>query len=515
MPHLVRHDQPLPLHDVAATRQVEAWAAARLPTHTLMQRAGLALAQLASALAPHARSIWIACGPGTNGGDGLEAAMHLQRWGRAPIVTWLGDADRAPPDARAACERARAAGVRFADAPPDVADWSGQDLCIDALLGIGAARAPTGAMAEALQRMANTRALCLAVDVPSGLNADTGQWLAPLSPVSIAACADRSSAAGQFHLNSQRHTLSLLTLKPGLFTGQGRDACGTVWFDGLGADPAAAPLAAPSAWLSGAPAPSERAHASHKGSYGDVAVIGGEVDTQRGTAMAGAALLAARAALHGGAGRVYVGLLGDDGPWRDDAQPELMFRRPGALELAQLTVVCGCGGGKAVAATLPGVLQAAPRLVLDADALNAIAASRSLAAALTQRAARGHATVLTPHPLEAARLHGRDTAAVQADRLAAAQALAERFQCVAALKGSGTVIAAPGRVPHINPTGNARLATAGTGDVLAGLVGARLASGLAPHRAACDAVYAHGALADAWEPGRALTASALAHALRP
>ena len=115
MPYLLRFDTPHPLHGVAATRRMEECAAAQLPPNTMMQRAGLAVARLATALAPHARTIWIACGPGNNGGDGLEAAMHLQRWGRMPYVTWLGEADRAPADARAALARALDAGVRLRD----------------------------------------------------------------------------------------------------------------------------------------------------------------------------------------------------------------------------------------------------------------------------------------------------------------------------------------------------------------------------------------------------------------
>ena len=271
----------------------------------------------------------------------------------------------------------------------------------------------------------------------------------------------------------------------------------------------------PTAWLNAPPPAAPRPHASHKGSFGDVAVIGGETDATRGTAMAGAALLAASAALHGGAGRVYVGLLGDGALALDVSQPELMFRRPDALPLTAMTVVCGCGGGEAVRGVLPAVLAQAPRLVLDADALNAIAQDPALQAALTGRAARGQATVLTPHPLEAARLLATDARQVQADRLAAAAALAARFQCVAVLKGSSSVIAAPGEVPRINPTGNARLATPGSGDVLAGLVGALLAGGQAAFSAACAAVQRHGAVADAWPEGRSLTASALAARLAP
>jgi hydroxyethylthiazole kinase-like uncharacterized protein yjeF len=461
--------------------------------------------------------VWIACGPGNNGGDGLEAAMHLQQWGLNPVVTWLGNPAQAPADARASWQRAVDDGVRFADAPPT--GLSEQDLCIDALLGIGATRAPAGRLAELLDALHQQPAPLLCIDLPTGLDADTGVLHAAhdeKTPKTIADRACSTSARGQNHAKRpapHRHTLSLLTLKPGLFTAQGRDACGTVWFDDLGVTADDTP---PTAWLSGPPAHQPRPHASHKGSHGDVAVIGGETDRSRGTAMAGAALLAARAALHGGAGRVYVGLLGEPSLWCDPVQPELMFRDPAALPLTALTVVCGCGGGSSVAATLPAVLHAAPRLVLDADALNAIAADPTdLQPRLRARAARGHATVLTPHPLEAARLLSGSAADVQANRLRAAQELAERFQCVVVLKGSGTVIAAPGALPHINPTGNARLATAGTGDALAGLLGAKLAAGAPTFDAACAAVYQHGAVADEWKESGALTAWALAQRITP
>jgi hydroxyethylthiazole kinase-like uncharacterized protein yjeF len=194
----------------------------------------------------------------------------------------------------------------------------------------------------------------------------------------------------------------------------------------------------------------------------------------------------------------------------DPIQPELMFRHLEALPLREQTVVCGCGGGDAVRHVLPQVLSQAPRLVLDADALNAIAVDSSLQILLIARSKRGLSTVLTPHPLEAARLSGISTAQVQADRLAAVQMLADRFGCVVILKGAGSVIAAPGVIPRINASGNAKLATAGTGDVLAGMVGAMLATGDNAFSAACIATYRHGQAADVWPADQTLTASALA-----
>lgn len=502
--HRIRPDQRHPLHDTAATRRLEHTAAARLPPHTLMQRAGLCVARLARALAPHARTFWIACGPGNNGGDGLEAAMHLRQQGLPVVVTWLGAPENAPSDALRSWQRARDAGVQFLRDAPQLGP---QDLCIDALLGIGLAPgdtrpAPQGPLLALLEQLRNGPAPLLSIDLPSGLQGDTGQYAPGFAPVTLSGPSAAQPAP--------RHTLSLLTLKPGLFTGSGRDAAGTVWLDTLGCDTASEP---PSAWLAGAPLPTRRLHASHKGSYGDVAVVGGEGLQARGMGMTGAALLAASAALHGGAGRVLVALLDAQALELDVQQPELMFRRFDALHLPQLAVVCGCGGGEAVRAILPPVLALAPRLVVDADALNAIATEPGLQTALAARANQGLVTVLTPHPLEAARLLETTTSAVQAHRLSAAQALAARFQCVVVLKGSGSVIAAPGQTPVINPTGNARLACAGTGDVLAGLIGARLATGIDAGRAATEAVFLHGKAAEHWPTQQALVASALARSL--
>ena len=483
----IEFDMPHALHSIEATRQVEDAAQVALPPHALMQRAGLAVAQLMLAVAPHSRRPWIACGPGNNGGDGMEAAMHLQRWGKNPVVTWLGSPDKGPADAMASRERARSAGVQFATAPPD--DF---DAGIDALLGIGATRAPEGQMAQWIHLLNTSKATVLAVDIPSGLHANTG--------AAAASCV------------RAQHCMSLLTLKPGLFTRDGRDAAGVVWLDDLQVDPLTLfrdESFMPTAWLAGAPAhPVARAHASHKGSYGDVAVIGGA------PGMTGAAMLAASAALAAGAGRVYVGMLGGSSLSAYSNQPELMFRPVSELDFKALTVVCGCGGGDVIGGLLPRLLSTSNRLVIDADALNAIATDSQLQTLLQARTHRFAETVLTPHPLEAARLLGCSTLQVQDDRLAATQLLMRRFNCSVVLKGSGTVIAAPGRTAVINPTGNARLATAGTGDVLAGLIGARLASGLPALQSACEAVYHHGQQADRWPVGQSLTASALAHSLR-
>lgn len=428
------------------------------------------------AIAPHAKVIWMPCGPGNNGGDGYEAAAHLKCWGKSPVVTCVDASRHAPTDAIAAKQKAMNAGVEFAEVAPQH-----YDLCIDALFGIGRIRPWPPLCIEWIQRMNTGPAPVLAVDLPSGLDADTG-------------------ATTELHVKAN-YTLSLLTLKPGLFTADGREASGDIWFNNLGVDPhphACARLTSQPPYLT-------RGHNTHKGSYGDVCVVGGM------SGMTGAALLAARSALRGGAGRVYVSMLDTATLRLDPPQPELMFRGLSEMNLASMTVVAGCGGGNAIHACMPQLLEQSARLVLDADALNAIAKDTVLQHAL--RARRAHTTVMTPHPLEAARLMDITSAQVQADRIGIAQALADRFACIVVLKGSGTVIAAPGVLPNINPTGNARLATAGTGDVLAGLIGARMASTADAFICACDSVFQHGRVADEWRVKATLTAQGLLQAL--
>ncbi|MBX3621941.1 MAG: NAD(P)H-hydrate dehydratase [Rhizobacter sp.] len=473
MDRILPASQDWPLHDVAKSREIELASLSGLAPHTLMRRAGESVAAVARALAPHASTVWLACGPGNNGGDGLEAAIHLQAAGLSVHATLIGDPARLPADAAAALARAQAAEVTIA--PMSAPLPSGPDLAIDALLGLGGTRAPSGDIAQAVEHLNALSCPVLAVDLPSGLDANTGQ---PHGDVCVVA----------------DHTLSLLTLKPGLFTGAGRDHAGVVWLDTLGVE---LPRQSPAAWLSGVPRlASRRQHAQHKGSFGDVAVVGGA------TGMAGAALLAARAAHAAGAGRVYVEALDGHALALDVLRPELMFRErwsraasPAAL--AGATVVAGCGGGEAVKGALPRLLSGAGRLVLDADALNAIAADTTLARLLTARGRGDRETVLTPHPLEAARLLHTSATDIQADRLGAARRLARQYACVVVLKGSGSVVASPDGCTFINSTGNAALATAGTGDVLAGWIGGCWSASAAPAlEAARHAVWRHGRAAD-------------------
>jgi ADP-dependent NAD(P)H-hydrate dehydratase / NAD(P)H-hydrate epimerase len=471
---------PWPLHGASASRAAEQAALALHPPFSLMARAGLAVARLAWALAPHARCLQVWAGPGNNGGDALVAARHLHAAGRQVQVRLVADAARLPPDAARALQEAQQAGVQIVAGSGAPAN-DGADMHIDGLLGLGARRAPEGPLAQAIVQLNDTGPPVLAIDLPSGLHPDTGM---PLGSMAVRAT----------------DTLALLTLKPGCHTAMGRVHAGQVWLDALDVD--AGP---PSAWLSGPPALQPRALAGHKGKHGDVAVVGGA------PGMLGAAWLAARAALAAGAGRVYCAPLDADAALLDSTHPELMGRRQWWLSpprvLAAGTVAAGCGGGEQVRAALPPLLHHAARLVLDADGLNAVAADTMLQALLRARASRGLQTLLTPHPLEAARLLQKQAADVQGDRIAAATTLAQDFGCTVLLKGSGTVITAPGFTPHINPTGNAALGTAGTGDVLAGWAAGLWAQAPQAEAAAiaCMAAWQHGRAADLW-PAAALGA---------
>lgn len=462
-----------PLHGQSGSRAIEAQALRQSGDFVLMRRAGTDAARLWRARWPHARSVWVACGPGNNGGDGLVMASCLHRNGVRVSVTHLPGSGPMPSDARRALDEAIAAGVPFGP-PPSAHQVEG---AVDALLGLGQDRPASGALAGLVMALHQCQVPILSLDVPTGLDADSGV------------------ALGDAVVRAQL-TLSMLTLKPGLFTGVGRDLAGEIWWSTLGADLSSAH---PDAYLLGAAqadALPGRAHAGHKGAFGDVWVLGGAAGMQ------GAARLAARAALAAGAGRVYLATLADGaGAGLPSA---LMVRDAATLQqpvlLSSVTVVAGCGGGPAIASELPAPIRHAARLLLDADALNAVAAEPGLARALESRGRAGRPTVLTPHPLEAARLLGSTVAGVQADRLAAARALAARFSAVVVLKGSGSVIATPSGTPWINASGNARLSSAGTGDVLAGWLGGRWASlGLAPEaaiRSALEAVWRHGRAAD-------------------
>lgn len=472
---LLSDSAPHALLRVADLRAAEAAATAGLPPHTLMGRAGAAAARwLSERVAGDERPVWFAVGPGNNGGDALVAAAQLQQLGVA-TQAWMPVSVK-PDDAQWALGLARAAGVPLSAEPP--ASLDDYAWVVDGLFGIGLGRALDGPFATQAARIAahtHDGGRVLALDVPSGLDSDTGRIVG--AGVAVAAT----------------HTLTFIGAKPGLYTGDGRDLAGVIEIASLDVPPPAAPaivLNQPARFAAALP---ERAFASHKGTFGSLAVLGGD------TGMCGAPILAARAALFAGAGKVHVGLLGAGAPPYDPPFPELMLHPADGLDLDAMSAIaagCGLGTREAAATLVRDVLAHDAATLLDADALNLVATHDDLAAAVAARGARGHACVLTPHPLEAARLLGSDTATVQHDRLAAARALATRYASIVVLKGSGTVIASPDGRLAINPTGNAALATGGTGDVLGGLIGALLAQRVAPYEAALAGVYLHGLAAD-------------------
>jgi hydroxyethylthiazole kinase-like uncharacterized protein yjeF len=481
---------------VAEVRAVEAAALAQTPQPKLMARAGLAAAQCAQAMLaskavptagqPAGPRVLVLAGPGNNGGDALVAARHLREAWLDVTVVLLGDAATRPPDAAAALAAWQAGDETFQGGtvqPKLPAPSQRFDLIIDGLLGIGSRRPLEGALAEAVAwanaHTANHGTPVLALDLPSGLCADTGRVLGRA-------------------LKATR-TLSFIAHKPGLLTLDGPDQAGAVDIADLGLS-AAVRAQANGALLTAdvlraalAPRPLN----SHKGSHGSVGVLGGA------PGMAGAVVLAARAALLAGSGRVHAGFLDTSAPAYDALQPELMCH-PAEQVLAlgqagQLDVlVCGPGLGTGTAAreALRQAAGFAGPLLLDADALNLLATDQALQAAVARRAERAAATWLTPHPGEAARLLGCSTADIGHDRLAAALRMAQQFQATTLLKGVGSIVAEPGGRWFINASGNPGLAAAGMGDVLCGLAAALAAQGAPAHLVLPAATHLHGLAAD-------------------
>jgi hydroxyethylthiazole kinase-like uncharacterized protein yjeF len=451
-----------PLYLTADIRRIESRHSA-LP---LMERAGLATAQLARKLATDSgKPILIFAGPGNNGGDAFVVARYLKQWFYAVTVVFGGDAAKLPPDAAAAFAQWRDAGGATVDTPPAANDCG---LVIDGLFGIGLTRDITGRYAEWIDRINQQRAPVLAIDIPSGLDADTGK---------IHGYCVRAT-----------HTVTFIGAKPGLLTLDGPDHCGVLHLDDLDLPSARAPgyvLGAATHTLA------SRRRNTHKGSHGSVGIIGGD------TGMVGAALLAGRAALKLGAGRVYVGLLARDAPLLDTIQLELMLRPASdVLKLDHLTCLAigpGLGASPDAAFYLRCALESKLPLVIDADALNLIVSDDKIKTFLKQTVT---ITILTPHPAEAARLLSCTTREVQADRVAAASTLAEQFNAHVVLKGAGSVCASPGQPWRVNSSGNPGMASAGMGDVLTGIIAALVAQGVAPQHAMDSAVWLHGAAAD-------------------
>jgi hydroxyethylthiazole kinase-like uncharacterized protein yjeF len=461
-----------PLYSVNGMRALEAAALKREPQAKLMERAGLAAAELARELAGGPRrAILVLAGPGNNGGDAFELATHLKRWHYRVDVLFAGEPGKLSHDAAQAFAKWNAADGRLLQSIPSAARY---DLIVDGLFGIGLARPIGGAMAELIRAAGALPGTKLALDIASGINADTG---------AVMGAAFRAT-----------HTITFIARKPGLYTLDGPDHCGEVHLADLGLD--AASLAPPEGHLvTGALVEAPllvRPRNFHKGLAGSLAIVGGAAG------MVGAALLAGRAAIKLGAGKVFLGLLTDHPPSVDYAQPELMLRKPDQLLAEVPLTAVGAGPGLGTDSAAQRVLAQALRLelplVLDADALNLIASYGVLQSAVQSRKAP---TLMTPHPAECARLLEAATADVQSDRIAAARRLAGRFKAWVALKGNGTVVASPDGRWWINASGNPGMASAGMGDVLTGIAGALAAQGMAAEEALLAAVYLHGAAADA------------------
>ncbi len=458
-----------PIGRVADLRAVERAAAGE----PLMERAGHAAAGVArDLLAGRPPRVLVLAGPGNNGGDAFVVARWLKRWFYEVAVAFHGDAARLPADATAAHRAWLAAGGATLAAWPDGDDWG---LIVDGLFGIGLVRPVEGVPAQWITRANASPARVLALDIPSGLNADTGVAYAPAIQ---AGC-----------------TATFLALKPGLLTADGPDHCGAISVHPLGIDVGTGAPGRRLDWPSLAatlPAALRRTRRNvHKGSFGTLAIVGGS------DGMVGAAILAARAALHLGAGKIWVGLAASRPPTVDWTQPELMLRSAETVfesGLDAIVVGPGLGTDDRARKLLALALPLCSPLVLDADALNLIAADADLARAV---AARSAPTALTPHPAEAARLLASTTDAVQSDRLAAALEVAAKFHAGVVLKGAGSVLAFADGAWAINASGNAGLASGGTGDVLAGMLGALLAQGVPMRQALELAVCLHGAAADA------------------
>ena len=460
-----------------------------IPSITLMDRAGRAVAEAALELAGPKGRFVVVCGGGNNGGDGYVAARLLRAAGRDARVLALVPAERLSPDARLVVEQAQRAGVPIDDAGELAAVEAGVgDVVIDAIFGTGLSRAPEGAFAGAIVRIDAARiagARVLAVDVPSGLSADTGR------PLGACVRADRTVTFG-----FQKRGLVLLP---------GAAFAGEVALADIGI-PAEAARRVPvgcelltevEARLLVPPRPPD----AHKGDAGRLLVVAGSAGKT------GAAHLTLTGALRGGAGLVTLAARAEVLPFALAGRPEAMSAvLPGegplgradlqallalATEVDALAIGPGIPRGPETAELLRALLERARKpAVVDADGLNALAANP---AALPEL---GIPLLLTPHPGEMARLCGMAVGEVQADRIGVATAKARAWKATVLLKGARTVVADPEGPPAVVPCGNAGLATGGTGDVLTGLCGALLAGGLPPPAAGRVGAWVHGRAGD-------------------
>lgn len=463
-------------------RSIESEAKQQLATGTLMRAAGKAAAELAlELLGAKKGKVLILAGVGDNGGDALETAHLLCKDEVDVHILLLGNTASYSVEANQSLQQAHASKAKWISIEDckkcGIDAW---DLIIDGLFGIGLNRPIEGDTAELIEYLnrQNSRQSIptLALDIPSGLNVDTGQIF-----------GDNAIAL------RATHTLTFIGNKIGLHTAKAKDFAGQVFLNTLNLDhtdypPADAHLLTESSFDQYLP---RRRQDSHKGSYGEVLILGGN------SGMLGAPILAGRAALMCGAGKVHLGMMDERFPSIDIVHPELMIARARSSNLNRPVVVIGPGLGTSEEAKyfVQKVLEESPSLIIDADALNVIAIDDTLKELVRQRAQKHWQTLITPHPLEAARLLQTSANEIQSDRCKSAQKLAQELQVCVVLKGAGTVIV-DSMQTWINSSGNAGLASAGTGDVLSGICGALLAQGLNAAQAACLAVYLHGKAAD-------------------
>lgn len=459
-------------------REVENRALSRAEPLALMSRAAAALAEVCTRRLRQSRPglpIIALVGPGNNGADALLAALMMRQRGFDARALVLDALSPVASDAAQVRAMARSADLALGEILPD-SRGAEDALFIDGLFGIGLSRPLQGRARQWVDALNDSGAIIIAADVPSGLDANTGSIVGGAQGSAIRATA----------------TVTFIGDKPGLHTGAGTDRSGHVYVDSLRLDPGDRDgTLLSSIDAVGLARPLCRVRDSHKGSYGQVGVLGGIAGMQ------GASLLAALGAQHAGAGKVFVVAPEGRPPFIQSA-PQLMTRdATDGLYDAQAIAV-GCGLGQAShSARLLALALACPdaSLVIDADALTLLSRRADLRRRL---AARKGACVLTPHPLEAARLLGTDASTVQSDRIAAAKRLARRYAAIVVLKGSGSVIASPSGEWAICSAGSASLASAGTGDVLAGLIAGLMAQGLAPAHAACLGVWVHARAGEAW-----------------
>ena len=442
-----------------------------IPGITLMERAAVAALRYLRRCWPDARRIAVLCGHGNNGGDGFLLAQLAAGEGLEVTLEMAGSQARLRDDARKAARRCKEAGIMPVAEPSDLSRF---DVVVDAMLGTGLDREVGGSFARAIARVNRCGRPVLCIDVPSGLHSDTGARL-----------------GSTVHATS---TLSFIGLKQGLFTGEGPELAGRVAFDSLQVPEAAYACAVPNArrirleQFRHVLRP--RARHAHKGHFGHVLVIGGD------EGMPGAPRLAAEAAARSGAGLVTVATRSTHAALVAASRPELMARGVESasalgplLERASVVAIGpGLGASAWGRAMLDAALGAGKPMVLDADALNLIA--------LESEDLDLDGTVLTPHPGEASRLLGVETAQVEADRFAAAEHIRSRSGAVVVLKGAGTLVEDGEDLVSVCHGGNPGMASAGMGDVLCGVVAALIAQGFSPSLAARVGVCAHAEAAD-------------------